>query len=155
MTDDTKTAPTAPQTVEAFSARLADLSGHCLVGIRPALSLPATGPSGPAPVVLAAQVAVNDPKTMVYILRGGRGIGVVPRFLAQAGLDDGSLEILLPDHRLPPAGMSVVYHGPAAANPRADLFATFLQTEMRDRATGLRRDDPRDHTLPAQPIDLG
>lgn len=76
--------------------RLIDLAGHCLLGIRSPLSWSATGPDGPETVALDAQVAVNDPKTMVSILRGGGGIGVVPRFLAQAGLDDGSLEILLP-----------------------------------------------------------
>ena len=119
--------------------RLADLAAHCLVGIRPALSLSATGPGGPETVALEAQVAVNDPKTMVSILRGGGGVGVVPRFLAQAGLDDGSLEILLPQYRLPPAEMSVVSYGSGTANPRADLFATFLQAEMRGRATHMRR----------------
>ncbi|WP_137111172.1 LysR family transcriptional regulator [Rhodobacter sp. SY28-1] len=119
--------------------RLTDLAGHCLVGIRPTLSLSATGPGGPETVPLDAQVAVNDPKTMVSILRGRGGIGVVPRFLAQAGLDDGSLEILLPEYRLPSAEMSVVYYGSGTANPRADLFASFLQSEMRDRATNLRR----------------
>lgn len=119
--------------------RLADLAAHCLVGIRPALSLSATGPGGPETVALEAQVAVNDPKTMVSILRGGGGVGVVPRFLSQAGLDDGSLEILLPQYRLPPAEMSVVSYGSGTANPRADLFATFLQAEMRDRATHMRR----------------
>jgi LysR family transcriptional regulator for bpeEF and oprC len=119
--------------------RLTDLAGHCLVGIRPALSLTATGPGGPETIALEAQVAVNDPKTMVSILRGGGGIGVVPRFLAQAELNDGSLEILLPEYRLPSAEMSVVYHGSGTANPRADLFTTFLQTEMRDSVTNLRR----------------
>lgn len=125
--------------VRGCPGTLADLPAHCLVGIRPALSLFATGPHGPESVALEAQVAVNDPKTMVSILRGGGGIGVVPRFLVQAGLDDGSLEILLPEYRLPPAEMSVVYYSSGTANPRADLLATFLQTEMRDRVTNLRR----------------
>jgi DNA-binding transcriptional LysR family regulator len=94
----------------------AGLRDHCMVGIRPALTLAAQGPDGPETLSLVAQVAVNDPKTLVSVIRGGSGIGVVPRFLAQDGLEDGSLEILLPDHRLPPAEMSVVHHGPVSAN---------------------------------------
>jgi DNA-binding transcriptional LysR family regulator len=118
---------------------LAKLAGHCLVGIRPTLSLSATGPRGPETIALEAQVVVNDPKTIVSILGGGGGIGLVPRFLAQVGLEDGSLEILLPDYRLESAEMSVVYYGSGTANSRADLFATFLQTEMRARVIDMRR----------------
>lgn len=117
----------------------AALTGHCIVGIRPGLTLTVRGPSGPETLVLEAQVAVNDPKTMVAVIRGGSGIGAVPRFLAQAGLDDGSLEILLPGYRLPEAEMSIVHYGPGTANPRADLFATFLQAEMQGRLRKLRR----------------
>jgi DNA-binding transcriptional LysR family regulator len=87
---------------------------------------------------MEAQVAVNDPKTMMSVIRGGAGIGAVPRFLAQDALGDGTLEIVLPEYRLPPAEMSVVHYGAGTANPRADLFATFLQTEMRERAAASR-----------------
>jgi Bacterial regulatory helix-turn-helix protein, lysR family len=58
---------------------------------------------------------------------------------AQPGLDDGSLEILLPEHRLTPAEMSIVHYGPGTADPRTDLFSNFLQAEMtgwRDRFRG-------------------
>jgi DNA-binding transcriptional LysR family regulator len=88
---------------------------------------------------MEAQVSVNDPKTAVAIIRGGAGIGVVPRFLAQPGLEDGTLEIVLPEYRPPEAELSVVYHGPRGANPRADLFATFLQAEMRGRDGAMHR----------------
>lgn len=111
----------------------ADLAQHCVVGIRPALTLAFQGPQGAAHADLAAQMAVNDPKTMVAVILGGAGIGAVPRFLAQDGLAAGTLEIVLPDYRLPPAEMSVVRYGAGAANPRADLFATFLQAELRAR----------------------
>lgn len=109
----------------------AGLVGHCIVGHRPAFTLSMLGPDGPETLALEAQVAVNDPKTILSVIRGGSGIGVVPRFLAQAGLDDGTLEIILPEYRLPQAQMSIVHHGPGTANPRADLFATFMQSEMQ------------------------
>lgn len=118
---------------------LASLAEHCVVGFRPGLNLVAFGPDGREAVTLAAQVAANDPKTVLAVIRGGAGIGVVPRFLTQGGLDDGSLEIVLPEYRLPEAEMSVVYHGVGAANPRADLFATFLQAEMRGRTAATHR----------------
>jgi DNA-binding transcriptional LysR family regulator len=117
---------------------LADLHEHCVVGIRPALTLAVQGPDGPGSVQMEAQVAVNDPKTMMSVIRGGAGIGAVPRFLAQDALGDGTLEIVLPEYRLPPAEMSIVHYGAGTANPRADLFATFLQTEMRERAAASR-----------------
>jgi DNA-binding transcriptional LysR family regulator len=109
------------------------LTGHCIVGIKPTLSLSFEGPLGVETLSLEAQVAVNDPKTMVSVIRSGAGLGIVPRFLAQEGLNDGSLEILLPEYRLPAVEMSVVHYGSSAANPRADLFATFLQSEMQRR----------------------
>jgi DNA-binding transcriptional LysR family regulator len=114
------------------------LTGHCLVGIRPSQILTVHGPSGPETLALEAQVAVNDPKTMLAVIRGGSGIGIVPRFLAQEGLEDGTLEILLPEYRLPEAEMSIVHYGSGAANPRADLFSSFLQSEMQRRRTALR-----------------
>jgi DNA-binding transcriptional LysR family regulator len=120
-------------------AGLAALADHCLVGIRPALTLTAPGPGGLESVSFGAQVSANDPKTVVAILRGGGGIGAVPRFLAQAGLEDGSLDIVLPEYRLPEAEMSVVHHGPSGANPRTDLFAAFLQAEVRGRDASVRR----------------
>jgi DNA-binding transcriptional LysR family regulator len=107
------------------------LEGHCIVGLRPAGTVTFLGPDGPETVMLEAQVSVNDPKTALAIVRGGAGIAVVPRFLAQPGLRDGSLEIVLPGYRPPEAELSVVHHGPRGANPRADLFAAFLQAEMR------------------------
>jgi DNA-binding transcriptional LysR family regulator len=112
---------------------LAALASHCLVGLRPATTMSFRGPDGATTVALEAQVSVNDPKTAVAIIRGGAGIGVVPRFLAQPGLEDGTLEIVLPEYRPPEAELSVVYHGPRGANPRTDLFAAFLPAEMRGR----------------------
>lgn len=106
------------------------LARHCIVGIRPTLSFAANGPEGPQMITLEAQVAVNDPKTMLAVILGGSGIGVVPRFLTRDMLDDGSLETLLPDHRPPEAEMSIVHYGSGTANPRADLFSAFLQAEM-------------------------
>jgi DNA-binding transcriptional LysR family regulator len=117
----------------------ADLAQHCVVGIRSELTLTFQGPGGPGQADFAAQVAVNDPKTMVAVILGGAGIGAVPRFLTQDGLAAGTLEIVLPDHRLPSAEMSVVHYGASAANPRADLFATFLQAELSSCPFALRR----------------
>lgn len=133
---------TLPQDLVASTAYLrsrgrpavpADLASNCIVAVRPSPTLSLFGPDGPKTVELEAQVAVNDPKTMVEIIRGGARIGAVPRFLAADGLADGTLEIVMPDHRLTPVEISLVHYGTGAANPRADLFATFLQAEMRER----------------------
>ncbi len=62
------------------------LGEHCFVGFKQEMSLSLRGPTGPLNVTLASQVSVNDPKTLVAIVRGGGGIGMVPRFLTQDGL---------------------------------------------------------------------
>ena len=111
--------------------RLADLGHHALVGYRPDQTFTLTGPDGPEQVPFSARVSANDPKTILSVVAGGAGIGILPRFLTARGLKDGSLEVVLPQHRPAPADLSIVHYGPAAANPRADLFASFLQSEMR------------------------
>lgn len=111
--------------------RPADLAQHSLVGYRPEQTFTLTGPDGPEQVSFTAHVAANDPKTVLSIIRGDAGIGIVPRFLSGPGLKDGSLEVVLPQYRPAAAEMSIVHYGPAASNPRTELFARFLLSEMR------------------------
>lgn len=118
--------------------RLSALAEFCIIGGNAPLTITAHGPDGPETISLDPQVAVNDPKTVLAIVRSGTGIGIVPRFLTQPLLNDGSLETVLSDYRLPEVEMSIVYHGPSVANPRADLFATFLQAELQRRRDKMR-----------------
>lgn len=111
--------------------RLSDLAQHAMVGYRPEQTLALTGPNGPEQVSFVSRVSANDPKTVLSVIRSGAGIGIVPRFLSAPGLANGRLEIVLADYRPAAAEISIVHYGPAAANPRADLFASFLQSEMR------------------------
>ncbi len=138
---------TMPQDIVASSSYLsvrgrpqtiAALTEHCFAGFKAETSLALRGPDGLVSVKLAAQVAVNDPKTLVAIVRGGGGIGVVPRFLTQDGLDDGSLEVVLPEYRPSPVEISIVHYGSAGANSRAELFASFMQAEMQLRRANMR-----------------
>ena len=131
---------TAPQDLVASRAylsangrpeRLEDLGHHALVGYRPEQTLTLTGPDGPEQLPFSARVSANDPKTLLSVVAGGAGIGILPRFLTTSGLQDGRLEIVLPEHRPVPAELFIVHYGAAAANPRADLFASFVQTELR------------------------
>ncbi|MCA0405258.1 MAG: LysR family transcriptional regulator [Proteobacteria bacterium] len=117
---------------------IASLAEHCIAGFKAETNLSLRGPEGVVGVKLAAQVAVNDPKTLFAVIRGGGGIGVVPRFLSQESLDEGTLEIVLPEYRPAPAEISIVHYGAAGANSRADLFATFLQAEVQRRWSGMR-----------------
>ncbi len=112
---------------------LSDLSDHRIVGLRPRQTWTVTGPAGPQDAVLTSYISSNDPKTATAIILGGGGIGVLPRFLSEPALSDGRLEVVLPEYRPPSADMSVVYYGPATANPLTDLFTRFLQNEMRGR----------------------
>ena len=111
--------------------RLSDLAQHSLVGYRPHQTYTLTGSDGPEQVAFSARVSANDPKTLLSAILGGTGIGVIPRFLSARGLKDGRLEIVLPQYRPAPAEISIVHYGGTATNPRAELFASFLQAEMR------------------------
>ena len=110
---------------------LSDLDHHALVSYRPEQSFTLIGPEGPERVTFIAHVSANDPKTVLSIIQSGVGIGVLPRFLSRQGLKTGDLEIVLPQHRPEPVEISIVHYGPATATPRAHLFASFLQNEMR------------------------
>ena len=124
-------APTGYLAANGRPERLSDLAQHALVGHRPEQIFEFVGPDGPEQVTFASKVSANDPKTLLSVILGGAGIGIVPRFLSAQALKDGRLEIVLPHYRPAPAEISIVHYGPATANPRADLFATFLQSEMR------------------------
>jgi len=109
---------------------LDDLARHRIVGYQPEQTLAGTGPDGPASVTLHAALSANEPKTVLALVENGAGIGVVPRFLAHPSLAKGAIEIVLPECRITPMELSIVYYGRADRKPLADLFATFLQTQL-------------------------
>jgi DNA-binding transcriptional LysR family regulator len=58
---------------------------------------------------------------------------MLPRFRIERDLADGALEVVLPAWRPLPIDMSIVHYGPSAANPRVDLFASFVVSELAAR----------------------
>lgn len=110
-----------------------DLAHHCLIGRRPQQTVPLEGPGGLLQLQFDARVAANDPKAMHAIVRGAGGIAMLPRFLIERDLADGALEVVLPAWRPLPIDMSIVHYGPSAANPRVDLFASFVVSELAAR----------------------
>jgi LysR family transcriptional regulator AphB len=111
--------------------RLEELAEHCVIGFRPQQAFRFDGPQGQVELVLDCPVSANDPKTVKAITSGGGGIALLPRFLVHDGLLDGSLQVVLPAYRAGPVEMSIVQYGPARANPRAELFARFVQEEVK------------------------
>lgn len=112
---------------------LEDLSSHCVVGNRKRKTMLFDGPDGKVPIQVECRVIANDPKAIHAIVLGGGGIALLPRFLVEGGLADGSLEIVLPAYRAEPVEMSIVHYGPSSANPRVELFAAFVQSEIAAR----------------------
>lgn len=115
---------------EGAPSHLDDLTDHCVVGYVPRQSLTFHGPEGQVERTFECRVSANDPKTLAAIVRGGGGIAMLPRFLVQDGLADGTLEVLLPTYRPGSVDLSIVRHGSPVSNPRADLFARFVQEAL-------------------------
>lgn len=115
---------------EGWPTGLDDLARHRIVGYRSEQTVTCTGPDGPASVTLRAALSANEPKTVLALVESGAGIGVLPRFLTRASLGQGRIEIVLPESRIAPMEISIVYHGRAERKPLADLFVTFLQTQL-------------------------
>ncbi|MAZ18038.1 MAG: hypothetical protein CL535_17135 [Ahrensia sp.] len=122
-----------PDSLEAIAT-------HCFVGYPKHQTLRLNGPDGAVSLQVECRVVANDPKTIHAVVRGGGGIALLPRFLVERGLADGSLEIVLPGYRADPVEMSIVHYGPSSANPRVELFAAFVQSEIAERGRGALTD---------------
>ena len=119
---------------------LEELSSHCVVGNRKRKTMLFDGPDGKVSIQVECRVIANDPKAIHAIVLGGGGIALLPRFLAEGRLADGSLEIVLPAYRAEAVEMSIVHYGPSSANPRVELFAAFVQSEIAERGRGALTD---------------
>ncbi|WP_223475711.1 LysR family transcriptional regulator [Oricola indica] len=112
---------------------LETLGAHCFVGYPKHQTRRFDGPDGAVALQVECRIVANDPKTIHAIVLGGGGIALLPRFLVEGGLADGSLEIVLPAYRAEAVEMSIVHYGPSSANPRVELFAAFVQSEIAAR----------------------
>ena len=71
------------------------------------------------------------------LTRAGRGYSVLPRWLIQDGLDDGSLRILCPSWRPPPLSLSIAYPQSRFRPARVASFIDFLRREIPRTGAGI------------------
>jgi DNA-binding transcriptional LysR family regulator len=68
------------------------------------------------------------------------GVGFLPSSPVRRDIDDGRLELLLPDHALPPLALHVVYpsrqHLPAKVRTFVDFLAEYFQATPRSSQAG-------------------
>lgn len=110
---------------------LEQLAGHRCV----AYQSPTTGRPDPLafpmagreqPLDLPADLAVNHGEAYVAACEAGYGIIQVPRYHVSRQLAAGTLVELLPDHRLPPLPMTILYPHHRHLTPRLRVFIDWL-----------------------------
>ena len=69
------------------------------------------------------RLSVNNAAAIYELVAEGVGIAALPRFLAEQGLREGTIELLLPDWKLPAVGIYAVRPGNA---PKTGLSADFV-----------------------------
>ena len=84
------------------------------------------GPDGQqATLKTSPSISVNDAHALYGLAKAGAGLAMVPDFLASPGLDDGSMQHVLPDWQLEPVGVYAVWPPNA---PKGGLTARFVET---------------------------
>ena len=112
-----------------------DLDQFTWLGLSPVQNLPLTFQKpGGRPVNFAprARLTVNDAQAMYRLAQAGAGMGIVPTFLAERDVAEGSMAYVLPEWELPTLSVFAVW--PANA-PKHGLIHLALNALGSDRKT--------------------
>ncbi len=103
----------------------ADLEDWDWLELAPVRLKPRFQKPGARPVILKPKprLSVNDANALCRLACAGAGLAIVPDFLTDAGIANGTLEHLLPDWQLDPVGVYAVWPPNA---PREGLTALFI-----------------------------
>jgi LysR family transcriptional regulator, regulator for bpeEF and oprC len=74
------------------------------------------------------RITVNETATIHKLLLNGGGIGVLSGFICEEDFRTGKLQQVLPQWKVPPLDVSIVYPGRRALSPAVRAFIDFLKT---------------------------
>lgn len=98
------------------------------------------GPDGIQTLPITGPVQVNIAESLAVAIREGLGIGMLPLYAAVAGLKDGSLVRVLPQHTLQKTNIWALYASRRFVDAKTRTWIDFLRTRLpqlitRDEAT--------------------
>lgn len=77
-------------------------------------------------VVVSGRLRVNSPQAALEMVTAGVGVACGPRWLFEAGLRSGALQVLLQGHEPPPAPLQILYVANRLLPKRAIVFMDFF-----------------------------
>lgn len=117
-------------------SRPEDLAGHRIIDMPTPDARPRhwhlIGTAGPVEVSLKPSICVDEVLTLHRLVRGGAGIGIVSSYLCTADLAEGRLVSLLPEWRLPPVPLSLIFPSRRELAPSVRAFADFMHDAVKD-----------------------
>lgn len=111
-----------------------DLAHHeCLILHTPAFpphEWVLDGPTGSEMMEVDGPVHVNIAESLIVAIREGMGIGMVPLYAAIAGLRDGALVRVLPEHTLQKMNVYALYPSRKFIDAKTRTWVEFLRTHL-------------------------
>lgn len=92
-------------------------------------------------VAVSGRLRVNSPQAVQEAVLAGVGIAHGPRWLFEAGLADGRLQLLLDEHAAPPVPIHLLYAANRLLSRRAIVFMDFV-AELFARVPALNLPEP-------------
>jgi len=88
------------------------------------------GPEGNEMIEVNGPIQVNIAESLVVAIRAGMGIGMLPVYAAVAGLQDGTLVRVLPNHRLRTMNLYAIYASRRFTDAKITTWVQFLRSHV-------------------------
>ncbi len=88
------------------------------------------GPEGKEMIDVNGPIQVNIAESLVVAIRAGMGIGMLPVYAAVAGLQDGTLVRVLPNHKLRTMNLYAIYASRRYTDAKITTWVKFLLTHV-------------------------
>ncbi|MFL9909985.1 LysR family transcriptional regulator [Paraburkholderia sp. RL17-337-BIB-A] len=151
--------------IRGFPCKPSDLTQHdCLMLQTPAFPTHKwllVGPEGKEMVEVNGPIQVNIAESLAVAIRAGMGIGMLPIYAAVAGLQDGTLVRVLPNHKLHIMNLYAIYASRRFTDAKITTWVKFLRTHVpqliaRDEAivAQIGQEDVSEFDLPMTPAEV-
>ena len=81
-----------------------------------------------------SQLKSNSVAAVLALVKSGQGISALSQFVMQDDIDQGKLQPLLTDYKLPPTGVYAVYPHREHVPPKVRIFIDFLSKHCHNAA---------------------